>query len=74
MTKLLYLGLSPKAATEIDPLAKSWLSSPGIELSGNGFESSGFDAPQRAYAVVRHIPTVASNARPLARNSGSATG
>jgi len=46
-------GLTTKSATELVPLAKSWLSPPSIDLSGAGFESEGYDQTQRAFVVVR---------------------
>ena len=60
MTKLLYQGLTPQSASEIIPRAKSWLSPAGIEITGQGFKSEGFDPPQRAYVVVRENGNVRS--------------
>jgi len=53
MTKILLHGLTTRSAAELVPLAKSWLSPPGVELSGAGFESQGYDATQRAFVIAR---------------------
>ena len=53
MSKLLLHGLTTKSAADLVPLAKSWLSAPGIEAGGAGFESQGYDPTQRAYVIVR---------------------
>ena len=53
MTKLLMDGLTTQSATELAPLAKSWLSPPSVNVEGDGFQSAGYDAAQRAFVVVR---------------------
>jgi hypothetical protein len=53
MTKIMLDGLTTKSATELVPLAKSWLSAPAIEVSGPGFTSEGYDQTQRAYVLAR---------------------
>jgi hypothetical protein len=53
MTKIMLHGLTMKSATELVPLAKSWLSPPSIEVSGTGFQNQGYDQTQRAFVVVR---------------------
>jgi hypothetical protein len=52
MTKILLHGLTTKSAAGLVPLAKSWLSPPGIALSGAGFQSQGYDQTQRAFVIV----------------------
>ena len=53
MTKILLHGLTTKSATELIPLAKSWLFAPEIEVAGSGFQSQGYDQTQRAYVLLR---------------------
>ena len=52
-TKILLDGLTPDAASEILPLAKSWLSPPSMDVSGAGYTGQGYDPSQRAFVVVR---------------------
>ena len=60
LTKILLHGLTTKSATELIPLAKSWLSAPKIEVTGSGFESQGYDQTQRAFVLLRQAaPQVA---------------
>ncbi|MGA8153610.1 MAG: LamG domain-containing protein [Terriglobales bacterium] len=63
MTKILLHGLTTKSAAELVPLAKSWLSPPGVELSGPGFQSAGYDPTQRAFVIVRDAGSAASQFR-----------
>lgn len=60
MTKILLHGLTTRSATELIPLAKSWLSAPKIEVSGSGFQSQGYDQTQRAFVVARQAASAAS--------------
>jgi len=53
MTKIMLDGLTTKSAAELVPLANSWLSAPALELSGQGFQSGGYDQTQRAYVLSR---------------------
>ena len=53
MTKIMLDGLTTKSAADLVPLAKSWLSAPAIDLSGQGFTSEGYDPTQRAYVLSR---------------------
>jgi Concanavalin A-like lectin/glucanases superfamily len=53
MTKIMLDGLTTKSAAELVPLANSWLSAPAIEVSGQGFQSEGYDQTQRAYVLTR---------------------
>ncbi len=53
MTKIMLDGLTTKSAAELVPLAKSWLSAPVMEVSGQGFTSEGYDQTQRAYILTR---------------------
>jgi len=52
-TKLLLGGLTTKPATELLPLAKSWLTPPSIEVAGEAFRSEGYDPAQRAFVLTR---------------------
>jgi hypothetical protein len=52
MSKLLLNGLTTKPPRELLPLAKSWLSPPGIDVSGEGLRSEGYDAAERAFVLV----------------------
>jgi hypothetical protein len=63
MTKILLHGLTTKSAADLVPLAKSWLSAPGIEVSGEGFESHGYDQTQRAFVIVRQNAATAPQLR-----------
>jgi hypothetical protein len=74
MTKLMLDGLTTRAATELVPLAKSWLSPPVMVIRGESFQGKGYDPTQRAFVVVRqanakdgklHIVLQASNDSPL---------
>lgn len=52
MSKLLLSGLTTKPPRELLPLAKSWLSPPAIDVTGEGFHSGGYDAAERAFVLV----------------------
>jgi hypothetical protein len=69
MTKILLHGLTTKSAAELVPLAKSWLSSPSVELAGPGFQSQGYDPTQRAFVIVRESGSSSSQVRFLLRAS-----
>lgn len=56
VTKLLLNGLTTKPAADLVPLAKSWLSPPKLDVSGQGFVSEGYDPAQRAFVVTREGP------------------
>jgi hypothetical protein len=53
ITKIMLDGLTQKTATELIPLAKSWLTPPEPEVVGQGFRDAGYDPTQRAFVVVR---------------------
>ncbi len=53
MTKSLLDGLSNKPVSELVVLAKSWLSPPKLEATGEEFRSAGYDPTQRSYVVSR---------------------
>ena len=53
MSKLLLNGLTTKPPSELVPLAKSWLSPPQTEVSGEGFHSQGYDPAERAFVLAR---------------------
>lgn len=53
VTKLMLAGLTTQSATDLVPLAKSWLSPPVIKLSSDSFRSEGYDPTQRAFVLTR---------------------
>jgi hypothetical protein len=53
VTKILMDGLTTKSATELVPLAKSWLSPPQARVESDAFESGGYDQVHRAFVVAR---------------------
>jgi hypothetical protein len=57
ITKVMMQGLTTKSAAELVPLAKSWLSAPKAELSGEGFQNEGYDLTQRAFVFSRTSAT-----------------
>jgi Concanavalin A-like lectin/glucanases superfamily len=63
MTKILLHGLTTKSAAELVPLAKSWLSPSGVELTGPGFQNQGYDPTQRAFVIVRDPGSLSSQVR-----------
>jgi hypothetical protein len=69
MTKILLHGLTTKSAVELVPLAKSWLSPPGVELAETGFQSQGYDPTQRAFVIVRESGSSASRLKLLLKAS-----
>jgi Concanavalin A-like lectin/glucanases superfamily len=52
MTKILLHGMTKKSATELIPLAKSWLSPPTVDVTGEGFVNQGYDPTQRAFVFI----------------------
>ena len=63
MTKILLHGLTTTSATELVPLAKSWLSAPTIEVGGAGFQNQGYDQTQRAFVIIRQTTASAPQLR-----------
>jgi len=61
MTKILLDGLTRQPAGALLPLAKSWLSPPQIEASGEGYVSQGYDPTQRAFVVLNERDSQPSN-------------
>ena len=57
ITKILMNGLTNRPAAELAMLAKSWLHPGTVELSGEGFESKGYDPAERAYVLRRTTGT-----------------
>jgi hypothetical protein len=53
ITKIMLAGMTTKSATELLPLAKSWLSPPQLTVNGAGFSSEGYDPSQRAFQFTR---------------------
>ena len=52
-TKLLMTGLTSVQPPQLLPLAKSWLSPPAIEATGNGVLKADYDPAQRAFVIHR---------------------
>ncbi len=69
VSMLMLHGLTDKAARELVPLAKSWLSAPEIEMAGKGFASEGYDPAQRAYIVARQDAAVSAGVKLTLRAS-----
>jgi len=51
MTKIMMQGMTNKKVEELVPLAKSWLNAAELKLSGDSFESEGYDPTQMAYVI-----------------------
>jgi len=64
VTMIMLNGLTEKPATALLPLAKSWLSPPGMEIGGDGFAAAGYDPTQRAFVLSR-LGRSASSALPV---------
>jgi hypothetical protein len=62
ITKVMMHGLTTKAAVDLIPLAKSWLSPPKVELTAQGFQNEGYDLTQRAFLFTRNETTAALKA------------
>jgi hypothetical protein len=56
VTKIMLAGMTTKAAADLLPLAKSWLSAPAITIDGAGFSSQGYDQTERAFMLARATP------------------
>jgi hypothetical protein len=69
MTKIMLDGLTTKSAADLVPLAKSWLSAPAIEVSGQGFQSEGYDQTQRAYVLNRQAASTTGGFRAVLKAS-----
>lgn len=53
VSKIMLVGLTNQPPEDLTLLAKSWIAPPGMIVSGDGFESKGYDPTQRAF-VVNH--------------------
>jgi hypothetical protein len=56
VTKLMLHGMTDKAAEDLVPLAKSWLSPPDLILNSTGYTSEGYDPTQAAYIITANTP------------------
>jgi hypothetical protein len=56
VTKLMLHGMTDKAAEDLVPLAKSWLSPPDLILKSTGYTSEGYDRTQAAYIITADTP------------------
>jgi hypothetical protein len=52
-SKLLLNGLTTKPATELLPVAKSWLTPAKLEVQGQAFRMEGYDPAERAFILSR---------------------
>jgi hypothetical protein len=59
-TWIMLNGMTNKPASELAPLAKSWLYAPQLKLNSRGYTSEGYDQTQRAYVLRRKDITIAS--------------
>ena len=50
-SKIMLQGMTNKPASELLPLAKSWLSAPKLESISEGYASEGYDQTQRAFVL-----------------------
>jgi hypothetical protein len=53
-TKILMDGLTTRSASELLPLAKSWITPPEMEMTTAGYTSQGYDPTQRAWVVAKN--------------------
>lgn len=53
ITRLMLHGLTDKPAAALAPLAKSWLRPPRIKITGDQYESAGFDQTERAWQLTK---------------------
>jgi hypothetical protein len=60
ITRLQMQGLTEKSAADLAPLARSWLTPPPIEVAGKEFTAAGYEAPERAYRIVKQDPAAAA--------------
>lgn len=52
-TKILMDGLTTRPIPQLLPLARSWITPPALQVSGEGFRSEGYDPTQRAWVVTK---------------------
>lgn len=45
-------GMTDKKATDLIPLAKSWLRAPDLSVEGAAFSSEGYDPTERAFQLI----------------------
>jgi hypothetical protein len=53
---IMLIGLTADGEAEVKTLAQSWLSPPDLEISGQGFSSSGYDAGEKCYRIACSHP------------------
>ena len=68
-TKLLMTGMTTKTATDLIPLARSWISPPPIFVSGTA--TANYDPAQRAFVISSDNPIVAPLTLQLAASVNS---
>ncbi len=54
--RIMLHGLTDMAATDLVPLARSWLQAALLELNGESFQSEGYDQTERAYVLTCQEP------------------
>lgn len=52
-TRIMLQGMTNEAASDLLPLAKSWLHAPELIVSAQGFEGGSYDAAERAYTLKK---------------------
>lgn len=57
---MMMYGLTNKGVKSLVPLARSWNSSPELEVTGKGYTSKGYDQGQRAYLLEQDSPEASS--------------
>ncbi len=50
-TRIMLHGLTEEPATELVPLARSWLRAPALTLAGGDYTTDGYDRAERAYVL-----------------------
>jgi hypothetical protein len=55
-TKIMLNGMTDKPASDLVPLAKSWLQPPELKISGRNYKSKGYDPTQLAYVIASNNP------------------
>ena len=63
VTKIMLAGMTTATATDLLPLAKSWLAAPTITVDGINCSSQGYDESQRAFVLSRTTPRAAGTLR-----------
>ncbi len=52
-TRILFQGMTDKAATELVPLAESWLNAPEMSIISTGYKGGVYDKSEKAYIIEK---------------------